>query len=84
MNLEREELHRILDEIPEGKLPVVRKYLKNVRDATDDPVRRAVENAPLDDEPETEEEIQAVEESKADIRTGRTLSNVELKRELGL
>lgn len=84
MNLEREELHRMLDEIPEGKLPVVRKYLKNVRDAADDPVRRAIENAPLDDEPETEKEKQAVEEGKADIRAGRTLSNDELKRELGL
>lgn len=85
MNTEREELHRIIDAIPEEKLSAIGKLLKDaVEVVIDDPVRRALANAPLDDEPETEEEKQAVEEGKADIRARRTLSTEELKRELGL
>ncbi|MBX6352053.1 MAG: hypothetical protein IRZ10_01860 [Thermoflavifilum sp.] len=74
----------MLDAIPEGLLPAVRKSLESILDGADDPVRRALENAPLDDEPETDEERKAVEEGKADIRAGRTLSTDELRQELGL
>ena len=49
-----------------------------------DLVRRALDFAQLDDESETDEERQAVEEGKADIRAGRVLTTKELKRELGL
>jgi predicted transcriptional regulator len=84
MSAEREELHRMLDAIPEGLLPAVRKSLESILDGVDDPVRHALENAPLDDEPETEEERKAVEEGRADIRAGRTLSTDELRQELGL
>lgn len=84
MRMEREDLHRIIDEIPEGELAGVHRYLRYVRDVGQDPVRRALDNAPLDDEPETEEEKMAVEEAKADFKAGRTMSTDELKRELGL
>jgi predicted transcriptional regulator len=49
-----------------------------------DPVRCVLDFAQLDDESETDEERQAVEEGKADIRAGRVLTTKELKRELGL
>jgi len=84
MSVGREELYRIIDEIPDGELSGVHRYLKYVRDVGSDPVRYALENAPLDDEPETDEEKRAVEEGKADIRAGRTMSSEELKKELGL
>jgi len=84
MSMDREDLYRIIDEIPEGELAGVRRYLKYVRDVGQDPVRYALDNASLDDEPETEEERRAVEEGKADIRAGRTMSSEELKKELGL
>lgn len=45
MNVERDELHRMLDEIPEDKLKDVQRTLAIF---LDDPVRRALENAPLD------------------------------------
>jgi len=84
MGMDREDLHRLIEEIPDGELPGVQRYLEYVRDIASDPVRRSIETAPLDDEPETEEERQGVEEAKADIRAGRTMSTEELKRELGL
>jgi hypothetical protein len=48
-----------------------------------DPVAWMLDNAPLDDEPLTDEEREALAESAADIAAGRTVSLDQLKRELG-
>jgi hypothetical protein len=58
----REELHKLLDHIPDSDLPTTRKFLR----ALLDPVELAVLTAPPDDEPETEEERTAVEASLDD------------------
>ena len=84
MSANREELHRLIDEIPESDLPAIHNYLRSVRDESADPVRYALDHAPLDDEPETEEERQAVEKGKADLKAGRVYTMEEAKRELGL
>ena len=47
----------------------------------DDPVLRALENAPLDDEPDTEEEIAALESLRAG---GPTFSHAEVVARLEL
>ena len=53
--------------------------------ATDhDPVWEAFLNAPLDDEPITEEDLQAIKEAEEDIAAGRVKPLKELKKELGL
>lgn len=52
--------------------------------AKHDPVLRAFLNAPEDDEPETEEERAVVEEAYEELKSGRVVSDEELKRELGL
>lgn len=49
-----------------------------------DPVRRALDNAPLDDEPETEEERRTAEGAEADFKADRTISTDEIKKELGI
>ena len=49
-----------------------------------DPVLEAFLNAPLDDEPLTEEDMQAIKEAEEDIAAGRVKSWKELKRDLGL
>jgi predicted transcriptional regulator len=52
--------------------------------ADEDPVLRALENAPFDDEPETEEERAAVAEAWEDVRAGRLIPHEEVaKRWLG-
>jgi hypothetical protein len=60
--IDRHELHTLVDHIPEGDVPAARKILR----ALADPVELAILTAPLDDEPETEEERAAVESSVAD------------------
>lgn len=62
----------------------MRSYLKYVRDIAQDPIRRALENAPLDDEPLAKDEMERLRSAEDDFQHGRTLSMDELKRELDL
>jgi hypothetical protein len=54
----RDTLHRLVDALPESELAVAERFLNYLR-ATADPVLRALLEAPLDDEPETELELSA-------------------------
>ena len=58
----REELHLLLDRIPESDVPATQKFLRSLVD----PVELAILIAPEDDEPESEEERAAVEAALAD------------------
>lgn len=83
MGRARDRLHRLIDEISDSELHAVEKYLEYIRD-TSDPVRHALENAPVDDESLTDDERAAIKEAEDDLRAGRTISHEEVKRELGL
>lgn len=82
MSMDREELHRLIDQLPENEVTPALRYLQYLRDV--DPVRKSLDAAPLDDEPETDEELLGAEEAMADIRAGRKMSTEELKRKLEL
>jgi hypothetical protein len=49
-----------------------------------DPVTLALMNAPVSEEPLTEEDIAAIEQAKEDARNGRLISSEELMKELGI
>lgn len=48
------------------------------------PVLRALRDAPLDDEPETAEEREAVEEARRDIAAGRVHTLADVAAEFGI
>jgi hypothetical protein len=52
-------------------------------DQRTDPVIAAFRDAPIDDEPWTEEDEQAAAEGRADLAAGRTVSLDESMREIG-
>jgi hypothetical protein len=60
----REELHKLVDHIPEADIAAARKILRSLVD----PVELSLATAPPDDEPETEQERQAVEKALSDPR----------------
>lgn len=76
----REALHTLIDELPDGVLPEVERYLQSVHAENigqispaipaDDPLWLAFQNAPEDDEPLTPDEIASIEEGKAEIARG--------------
>jgi hypothetical protein len=74
---DRQELHALVDHIPVGELPAARKILR----ALADPVWQSILTAPLDDEPETEQERTEVEAARSEKGPGT--SHEELLREFG-
>jgi len=76
--IDRHELHALVEQIPASDLPAVRKILR----ALADPVWQSILTAPLDDEPETDEERAEVEAAR--VEQGPGTSHQEVLREFGL
>ena len=77
----KEALHRLIEELPEDAVPGVEHYLTSV---CDDPVVRALATAPIDDEPLTPEQAAAIAKARESVAQGRTISDEDLGRKLGL
>ena len=76
----KEQIHKLVDQIPEDDLAEVARYLESLRDETD-PMLHALANAPEDDEPETPEEAEAVAEARAALARGEVRSLAEIRAE---
>ena len=74
----REELHKLVDALPDRDVPATRKFLRSLLD----PVELSLLTAPPDDEPETEEERAAIERALSDPRPEIPME--EVLREFGL
>ena len=74
----REELHKLLDHIPDSDVSAARKFPK----ALADPVWLSILAAAPDDEPETEEELAEVEAARSETSPGTPHEDV--LREFGL
>lgn len=79
----KEELHRLVEELPQGEMGAARRYLEYLRNMGD-PFLRALMEAPLDDELETEDERAAVAEARAELAAGLLVSHDEVRREFSL
>lgn len=75
----RSDLHRLIDELREGELAPAASYLQRLHD---DPFLAALEAAPLDDEPVTPEDIEAIERGREEHRRGETIPWEVVKREI--
>jgi hypothetical protein len=78
----RLQAHELIDRLPEAQLSPLVSLLETIVD----PVATSLRNAPLDDEPETEEETQAVGEARDWLakRGGKGIPHGEAMRRLGL
>ncbi len=78
----KERAHELIERLAPSQVTAVVGLLR----AMLDPVSRAIANAPVDDEPETEEERQAVAESKAwfERHDGQGISHEEALADFGL
>ena len=79
----KEELHRLVDELPDSESHAAKRFLEYLRNMGD-PMMQALMEAPMDDEPETEEERAAIAEAYDDIAAGRVVTMEEIKHEFGL
>ncbi len=80
----KDELHHLIDELGDRDLADAQRILEDIRAHGKDRVARKLLTAPIDDEPETEEERAAVAEAWDAIRRGDVVSDEDLRRQLGL
>jgi len=78
----RQNAHELIDRLPETQLSALVGLLETIVD----PVGAALRNAPVDDEPETEEEKQDAAKARAWLRRrgGRGIPHEEAMHRLGL
>jgi len=80
------DLHALVDALPESEHQAAGHFLEYLRDRAipdDDPVLRAFEDAPEDDEPLTPEDEAAIEEGRAEFAAGLGIPLEEVRREFG-
>ena len=79
---DREHAHQFIERLPETQLSALVGLLETIVD----PVTSALRNAPVDDEPESEEEKQAVAEARVWLQRngGKGIPHEEAMRRLGL
>ena len=73
----KQELHHLVDELPDQALPEAARRLEPLRD----PVLASMLTAPVDDEPETAEEREGLAGARTDYAAGRVISQEEIERE---
>ncbi len=76
----KERFLRLADELSEPQMDDILRYAARQRE---DPMLSAIANAPEDDEPLTPEEEAAIDEGRADIAAGRTVSLEDVERQYG-
>jgi len=77
---EKQQLHELVDRLAPGQVHAVRGLLQ----AMLDPVSRAIGNAPVDDEPLTTEEAQALVEAREWLKHNRPIPHEQVLAELGI
>lgn len=77
---DRRALHTLVDELPEPELQAARRFLEFLRQQPSDSLRLALDAAPLDDEPATDDDLAAIREGFGDQARGETSSHEEVKR----
>lgn len=79
---DRERLHALVEDLPEAEIHAALRFVEYLRQSDDDPVLKALRDAPPDDEPLTEEDVAALEEAWEDVRQGRLVSHEEVRRQI--
>lgn len=82
----RDELHKLIDTLPEQEAERLLATLRADEEEDDDELAgypASLRNAPLDDEPETDEEQAAVAEALGALARGDVVRNEDVAGELG-
>ncbi|MGA3237384.1 MAG: hypothetical protein ABSG03_13860 [Bryobacteraceae bacterium] len=77
--IHKQHAHHLLDQLDRGQLAAVVRLLEVMAD----PVARAIANAPIDDEPVTEEEEQALNEARTWLQHNEPIPHEQVLAELG-
>jgi predicted transcriptional regulator len=79
----KERLHQLVDRVPDGEVHTAERFLEYLA-SSDDPVMRALMNAPEMDEPLSDADREALEEGRRALEAGDVVSHEELRKAIGL
>jgi hypothetical protein len=77
---DKQHAHQLLEQLDSSQLAAVVQLLEVMTD----PLARSLANAPVDDEPATVEEAEALDEAHASIARGEGIAHEDILREFGL
>ena len=80
MTPDKQHAHQLLEQLDSGQLAAVVQLLEVMTD----PFARSLAVAPVDDEPVTAEEAEALDEAHASIARGEGIAHEDILREFGL
>ena len=80
MATDKQHAHELLDQLNSGQLAAVVHLLEVMAD----PVAQAIANAPVDEEPLTAEEIQALDESREWLKHNQAIPHEQVLAEFGI
>ena len=75
----KEDLHRLVDGLPDSELLTARRFLEYLQQTNGDPVLRALLDAPDDDEPLTSDDQAALDVAWEEYRRGEGIPDEQLK-----
>ncbi len=73
----KKDLHRIVDELPTSELVAAQRYLSYLQNMGD-PILRSIEDAPMDDEPISQQELADIRQEAKAARRGKTGTPIEV------
>lgn len=79
---DRERLRILIEDLPEQEVHTALRFVEYLRQEGEgeDPLLIALRNAPDDDEPLTEEDLEALREAEEDVAQGRVVSHEQARR----
>lgn len=79
--MSRDELHQLIDCIPDDELPAAKRFLQFLALK---PAYRTALSAPPDDECVTERDAAAIAQGREEVRGGKSVPHDDILREFGL
>jgi len=77
---QKQQAHELIDRLPPNQLSALIGLLETLLD----PVSRAIANAPVEDEPLTEDEKTALDEAREWLQHNKTIPHEQVLAELGI
>ena len=81
---QRQALHSLLDELPESDLAVAARVLTALRATAGDPLMEALDQAPIDAEPDDDNFDGGLDEARRAANADLGVTTSQLRHELGL
>lgn len=82
MSVAKNNLHDLIDKLPDTEAESARRFLEFLIAQADKVYIQALREMPMDDEPLTDEDLNAIREGREDIKAGRVQTISEVMQKL--